>query len=98
MGLYGGMDLGSRQGQVWLIHEEVKIWLQEKVQNELPRILRLSEPYQESLKIVGGSTFSWYCSQMADLFLENSHTLPLGIHGGVFWSKSRGSSAGEVVA
>jgi hypothetical protein len=60
MGLYGGMDLESRQGQVWLIHEEVKI-VQEKVPNELLPILRLSEPYQESLKIVGESTFNWYC-------------------------------------
>ncbi|GFP39695.1 hypothetical protein HKBW3S47_01393 [Candidatus Hakubella thermalkaliphila] len=44
--------LGVKAMSGLTIHEEVKIRVQEKVQNELPRMLRLMEPYQEDVLLL----------------------------------------------
>lgn len=60
MGYYCGMDLGARHCQVCVIDEDLSILVQEKVRNELPRIIRLIEPFKNNLQIVVESTFNWY--------------------------------------
>jgi transposase len=60
MAFYCGMDLSARDCQVCVIDEDLSPLVQEKVRNELPRIIRLIEPFKETLQIVVESTFNWY--------------------------------------
>lgn len=60
MKLYCGIDLSARHSQVCVIDEDLSILVQEKVRNELPRILSLIEPYKETLETVVESSFNWY--------------------------------------
>ncbi len=60
MRYYSGIDLGARDCHVCTIDEDLRIVVNEKVRNELPRIVRLLEPYKETLQIVVESTFNWY--------------------------------------
>jgi transposase len=60
MPFYCGMDLSARDCQVCVIDEALSLRVQEKVRNELPRILKLIEPFKETLQIVVESTFNWY--------------------------------------
>jgi transposase len=57
---YCGMDLSARDCQVCVIDEALSLVAQEKVQNDLARILKLIEPFKETLQIVVESTFNWY--------------------------------------
>jgi len=43
-----------------VIDEDLKMYVQEKVPNDLGRIFQLIEPYKGALKIVVESTFNWY--------------------------------------
>jgi transposase len=60
MPFYCGMDLSARDCQVCVIDEALSLLVQEKVRNELSRILKLIEPFKETLQIVVESTFNWY--------------------------------------
>lgn len=60
MPFYCGMDLSARDCQVCVIDENLALLVQQKVRNELSRILRLIEPFKEHLQIVVESTFNWY--------------------------------------
>jgi len=54
------MDLGARHCQVCVIDEDLSIHVQQKVRNELPRIIHLIEPFKDTLQAVVESTFNWY--------------------------------------
>jgi transposase len=54
------MDLSARDGQVCVIDAALSLLVQEKVRNELPRLLQLIEPFKATLQIVVESTFNWY--------------------------------------
>lgn len=60
MRFYCGLDLSARTSQVCVVDEDLKVCVQEKVRNDLERILDLLEPYKEALKSVVESTFNWY--------------------------------------
>jgi transposase len=60
MPFYGGMDLSARDCQGCVIDEDLSRLVQAKVRNELPRILKLIEPFKETLQIVVESTFNGY--------------------------------------
>src|SRR5258708_9732737 len=60
MKFYCGIDLSARDCHVCVIDEQLKVVVQQKLRNELPKICQLLEPYQGNLKIVGESTFTWY--------------------------------------
>lgn len=57
---YCGLDLSARTCQVCVVDEDLKVRVQEKVPNELGRIVPLIQPYKDALKIVVESTFNWY--------------------------------------
>jgi transposase len=59
MPFYCGMDLSARDCQVCVLAEDLSLLVQEKVHNELPRILKVIEPFKETLQIVVESTFNW---------------------------------------
>ncbi len=52
MKFYCGIDLSARDSHVGLIDESHKKLVDVKVKNDLPRIVRLLEPYKDNLKIV----------------------------------------------
>ena len=58
MKFYCGIDLSARDCHVCVIDEQLKIMVQQKLRNELPKIVQLLEPYKANLKIVVESTFS----------------------------------------
>lgn len=60
MRFYCGLDLSARTCQVCVIDEDLSVLVQEKVPNELSRIMELVEPYREDLEAVVESTFNWY--------------------------------------
>jgi len=60
MKFYCGIDLSARDCQVCVIDEQLKIVVQQKLRNELPKICQLLAPYKGKLKIVVESTFNWY--------------------------------------
>jgi len=60
MKFYCGIDLSARDCHVCVIDEQLKLMVQQKVRNELPKIVKLLEPYKANLKIVVESTFNWY--------------------------------------
>ena len=60
MQFYCGLDLSARTCQVCVIDEGMSVLVQEKVTNELHRIICLIEPYKENLQAVVESTFNWY--------------------------------------
>src|SRR5437762_7599181 len=60
MKFYCGIDLSARDCHVCVIDEQLKVMVQQKLRNELPRICQLLEPYKGDLKIVVESTFNWY--------------------------------------
>ena len=60
MKFYCGIDLSARDCQVCVIDEQLKIVVQQKLRNDLPKIVQLLEPYKANLKIVVESTFNWY--------------------------------------
>ena len=43
-----------------VIDQQLKVIVEQKLRNELPKIVQLLEPYKANLKIVVGSTFNWY--------------------------------------
>jgi hypothetical protein len=60
MKFYCGIDLSARDCHVCVIDEGLKIVVQQKLRNELPKVCQLLEPYKANLKIVVESTFNWY--------------------------------------
>jgi transposase len=60
MEFYCGLDLSARDCYVCVIDDNLSILVQEKVKNELPRVIALIEPFRENLQIVVESTFNWY--------------------------------------
>jgi transposase len=60
MRFYSGMDLSARTCQVCVVDEELKVCVQQKVPNELERIIGIIEPYKENIEVVVESTFNWY--------------------------------------
>lgn len=60
MKFYCGIDLSARDCHVCVIDERVKIVVQQKLRNELKRVVRLLRPFKENLEIVVESTFNWY--------------------------------------
>lgn len=60
MKFYCGIDLSARECHVCVIDQQLKIVVQQKLRNELPKICQLLAPYQANLKIVVESTFNWY--------------------------------------
>src|SRR5438093_522594 len=81
MKFYCGIDLSARDCQVCVIDEQLKVMVQQKLGNELPRICQLLTPYQANLKIVVESTFNWYWLidglQAAGFEVVLAHTLGL---------------------
>jgi len=45
---------------VCVIDQQLKVIVEQKLRNELPKIVQLLEPYRANLKIVVESTFNWY--------------------------------------
>jgi transposase len=60
MKFYCGIDLSARSSQVCVVDEEISVLVQEKVPNELPRIIDLIGPFRETLRTVVESSFNWY--------------------------------------
>jgi len=81
MKFYCGIDLGARNSQVCMIDDDLNIHLQQKIPNDLPRIIHKIDPFNEDLRIVVESTFNWYWlidglqEKGYDVFL--AHTLGL---------------------
>jgi hypothetical protein len=59
MPFYYGTDLSARDCQVCVIGENLSRRVQEKVRNELNRIMRVIGPVKENLQIVVETTFHW---------------------------------------
>lgn len=57
---YCGIDLSARDSHLCVVNDQIKIHLQQKAANDLPRIAGLLEPFKPDLKIVVESTFNWY--------------------------------------
>src|SRR5437868_771925 len=81
MKFYCGIDLSARDCHVCVIDEQLKVKVQQKLRNELPKIVQLLEPYKANLKIVVESTFNWYWLidglQAAGFEVVLAHTLGL---------------------
>ena len=60
MSFYCGIDLSARVSQVCVINQQLTRLIDQKLPNDLDRIIRLLEPYRADLKIVVESTFNWY--------------------------------------
>jgi len=60
MKFYCGIDLSARDCHVCVIDVRLKIVVQQKMRNELKKVIKLLEPYKANLKIVVESTFNWY--------------------------------------
>jgi len=60
MKFYCGIDLSARDCHVCVIDQQLRVLVQQKLRNELPKICQLLEPYKANLKIVVESTFNWY--------------------------------------
>jgi transposase len=60
MKFYCGIDLSARDCHVNVIDERLQVMVQQKLRNELGKIVKLLEPYKANLKIVVESTFNWY--------------------------------------
>ena len=60
MSFYCGIDLSARASQLCVINQQLARLIDQKVPNDLDRIIRLLEPYRADLKIVVESTFNWY--------------------------------------
>ncbi|PYS66962.1 MAG: hypothetical protein DMF73_20470 [Acidobacteria bacterium] len=59
MKFYCGIDLSARDCQVCVIDEQLKIMVQQKLRNELPKICQLLEPYFSLTEVASQSeTFS----------------------------------------
>ena len=52
MKFYCGIDLSARDCHVCVIDEQLKVMVQQKLRNELPKRVLLLEPYKANLKIV----------------------------------------------
>ena len=59
MRYYYGIDLHARSSQICVIDEDLNIMVQQKVANDLSKILDLLTPYQHDVRIVVESTFNW---------------------------------------
>ena len=57
---YCGIDLSATSSHICVVDESLAIHLQQKVRNELPRIIHLLQPFGPDLQIVVESTFNWY--------------------------------------
>lgn len=60
MRFYCGLDLSARSCQVCVIDERLRVHVQEKVPNDLYKIMGLLEPFKRTLETVVESTFNWY--------------------------------------
>lgn len=60
MSFYCGIDLGARASHVCVSNQQLSRLVDQKVPNDLQRIISLLEPYQADLQIVVESTFNWY--------------------------------------
>ena len=49
MKFYCGIDLSARDCHVCVIDEHLKVMVQQKLRNELTKIVKLLEPYKASL-------------------------------------------------
>lgn len=80
---YCGIDLSASASHLCVVDDEIKIHLQQKAANELPRIASLLEPFKPDLKIVVESTFNWYWLvdglRELDFDLCLAHTLGLAM-------------------
>ena len=59
MTFYCGMDLSARDCQVCVIDDHLSILVQQKVRNELQRIMTLIAPFKEHLQTVVERSFAW---------------------------------------
>ncbi len=60
MKFYCGIDLSARDSHICVIDERVQIVWEQKVRNDIERIIKLLEPFKANLQIVVESTFNWY--------------------------------------
>ena len=78
---YAGIDLHTRTSQLCVIDTEGRKVMEEKVSNELPRILDLLAPYGPDLHVCIESTINWYwlvdALQDAGYDVHLAHTLGL---------------------
>lgn len=57
---YCGIDLSATASYLCVVDDQLTIYLQQKVRNELPRLTHLLLPFKPDLQIVVESTFNWY--------------------------------------
>ena len=60
MNFYCGIDLSARDCHACVIDEQLKVLVQQKLGNELRRIINLLEPYQANLRMVIESNVNWF--------------------------------------
>lgn len=60
MAFYCGIDLSARESSLCVVDEKLTIFLEQKLPNELGRIVQVLQPYHGELQIVVESTFNWY--------------------------------------
>ena len=62
MKLYAGIDLHSSNNYIGIIDEQDNKILGKRIDNHLPSVLEVIEPYRKDLKaVVVESTYNWYC-------------------------------------
>ena len=76
MTLYVGVDLHSNNNYVGIVDEANKVLFQKKLNNDLPTVLRVLEPFRNDVSAVAvESTFNWYW--FVDGLMENGYTVRL---------------------
>ena len=60
MNFYCGIDLSARDCHACVIDEQLKVLVQQKLGNELRRIINLLEPYQANLRMAIESNVNWF--------------------------------------
>ena len=61
MDLYTGIDLHSNNGFYGILNEKGERIFQKKLPNELPRVLKILEPFKKDIKAIAvESTYNWY--------------------------------------
>jgi transposase len=80
---YCGIDLSARDSCLCVIDESLSIIVQQKVRNDLSRIINLLEPFKPDIRIVVESTFNWYWLidglQAAGFEVHLAHSLGLAM-------------------
>ena len=61
MDLYTGIDLHSNNGFYGIRNEKGERIFQKKLPNDLPRVLKILEPFKKDIKVIAvESTYNWY--------------------------------------